>query len=186
MALMHPPVGGTDWQMLAEEHSKHERYQNYNRDGKSLRRKYQQLARTKAPTGDPNIPEHIMLAYEVKAAIADGMELAKGSEDLDLDEVSYLSDRDDTAAENTNAVVGDDPEDNETPQKESTGEEDGSAKPKEKKRKAGSISSAQSSVIVPPSVTSGRNGSNNSAAQQTTTQDFLQIMMLQMQQDNKN
>jgi hypothetical protein len=81
MALTHPPVGGSDWQMLAEEHSKHETYRKYNRDGKSLRRKYQQLARTKAPTGDPNIPEHIMLAYELKAAIADRMELGKGSED---------------------------------------------------------------------------------------------------------
>jgi hypothetical protein len=142
MALTHPPVGGSDWQLLAEEHSKHETYRNYNRDGKSLRRKYQQLARTKAPTGDPNIPEHVTLAYKLKAAIADRMELGKGSEDLDLDEVSYLSDRDeDNVADDVN-VAADNPTQNEMPQKECL--DNGSTKPKEKKRKAGSISSAQS------------------------------------------
>jgi hypothetical protein len=185
MALTHPPVGGSDWQLLAEEHSKHEAYRNYNRDGKSLRRKYQQLARTKAPTGDPNIPEHITLAYELKAAIADRMELGKGSEELvELDEVSYLSDRDeDNVADDANVLAADDPTQNETPQKESA--DNGSTKPKEKKRKAGSISSAHSSVIVPPSVTTRRNGSNHNILPQQTTQDLLQMMMLQMQQDNR-
>jgi hypothetical protein len=28
LALTHPPVGGSDWQLLAEEHSKHETYRD--------------------------------------------------------------------------------------------------------------------------------------------------------------
>ena len=68
--------------MVADEHSVHPEYKNYNRDGKSLQRKYQVLSRTKTPTGDPDIPEHVGLSFDVKKAISDWASISKGYEEI--------------------------------------------------------------------------------------------------------
>ena len=77
IALEVRPSGSREWQMVADEHSVHPEYKNYNRDGKSLPRKYQVLSRTKTPTGDPDIPEHVGLSFDVKKAISNRASISK-------------------------------------------------------------------------------------------------------------
>jgi hypothetical protein len=56
----------------------------YLRDGRSLQRKYQALCRTKTPSGDPELPEHLALAFDVKRGICDRASIATGYEEMNL------------------------------------------------------------------------------------------------------
>ena len=83
-ALTIRPVGSREWQQVAEEHAKHPEYGLYLRDGRSLQRKYQALCRTKTPSGDPELPEHLALAFDVKRAICDRASIVTGCEEINL------------------------------------------------------------------------------------------------------
>ena len=48
------PIGNPDWERIWQEHWA--RYPTKERTTKLLKRKFQELARKKVPTGDPNCP----------------------------------------------------------------------------------------------------------------------------------
>ena len=54
------PMSNTDWDTVWEAHN--ESFPGLNRTSDSLKRKFQEMARTKIPTGDPNCPHHIHIA----------------------------------------------------------------------------------------------------------------------------
>jgi hypothetical protein len=54
------PMPNTDWDTVWEAHN--ESFLDLNRTSDSLKRKFQEMARTKIPTGDPNCPRHIRVA----------------------------------------------------------------------------------------------------------------------------
>jgi hypothetical protein len=68
------PIGNPDWERIWQEHSA--RYPTKERTSESLKRKFQELARKKIPTGDPNCPPYVR-----KYARAEGVTLPP-SEDL--------------------------------------------------------------------------------------------------------
>ena len=55
------PMSATDWDTVWEAHN--ESFPGLNRTSdSSLKCKFQEMARTKIPTGDPNCPNHIRIA----------------------------------------------------------------------------------------------------------------------------
>ena len=54
------PIGNPDWERIWQEHSA--RYPTKERTSESLKRKFQELARKKNPTGDPNCPPYVRAA----------------------------------------------------------------------------------------------------------------------------
>jgi hypothetical protein len=63
------------------------RYHKKERTPKSLRRKFQDLAKSKAPTGDPNCPPHIHSAkriYRLIVKATDGSDGESGGDDNDF------------------------------------------------------------------------------------------------------
>ncbi len=52
-----------DWEKIFSEHASH--YPTKDCTTESLKRKFQELARTKIPTGDPNMPPHICKAKHI-------------------------------------------------------------------------------------------------------------------------
>ena len=54
------PMSNTDWDNILEIHDAN--FPGLNRTSDSLKRKFQEMARTKIPTGDPNCPHHICIA----------------------------------------------------------------------------------------------------------------------------
>jgi hypothetical protein len=78
------PMSNTDWDNILEIHV--ENFPGLNRTSDSLKRKFQEMARTKIPTGDPNCPNHIRLAkraYYKLIKASDGS-TGGGSDELDL------------------------------------------------------------------------------------------------------
>jgi hypothetical protein len=57
------PIGNPDWDKILNKHASH--YPTKDRTAKSLKRKFQELACTKIPTGDPNMPPHIRKAKHI-------------------------------------------------------------------------------------------------------------------------
>ena len=57
------PIGQDDWDGVYEEHLS--RWPDTDRDVLSLRRKFNQLANKKVPTGDPNCPPHVREAKQI-------------------------------------------------------------------------------------------------------------------------
>jgi hypothetical protein len=54
------PIGPLEWDVVAERH--HELFGAKNHDVTSLQHKFNTIANTVPPTGDPNIPAYIQLA----------------------------------------------------------------------------------------------------------------------------
>jgi len=54
------PISNTEWEWGWDRHIA--LYPQQDRTLKSLKRKFQEMARTKIPTGDPNCPHHIRIA----------------------------------------------------------------------------------------------------------------------------
>jgi hypothetical protein len=54
------PISAIDWDKVWEEHKKC--FLDLNRTSDSQKRKLQEMARTKIPTGDPNCLPHIRIA----------------------------------------------------------------------------------------------------------------------------
>ena len=59
----HLPLSTTEWERI--EHLHRCRFPAEDRTQESLKRKFQDLYRTKAPTGDPNIPNDVRRAKEI-------------------------------------------------------------------------------------------------------------------------
>jgi hypothetical protein len=54
------PISSTEWDRVWNEHNS--RYPELNRTADSLKLKFQEMARTKIPTGEPECPPHICIA----------------------------------------------------------------------------------------------------------------------------
>ncbi len=78
------PMSNTDWDNILEIHVAN--FPGLNRTSDSLKWKFQEMARTKIPTGDPNCPNHIRIAkhaYYKFIKASDGS-MGGGSDELDL------------------------------------------------------------------------------------------------------
>ena len=53
-------MSNTDWDNISEIHDAN--FPGLNKTSDSLKCKFQEMARTKIPTGDPNCPHHIRIA----------------------------------------------------------------------------------------------------------------------------
>ena len=73
------PMSNTDWDTVSEVHN--ESFPGLNMTSDSLKRKFQEMARTKIPTGDPNCPHHIRIA---KRAYYKLIKASDCSDELDL------------------------------------------------------------------------------------------------------
>ena len=76
-------MSNTDWDNILEIHDVD--FPGLNKTSYSLKRKFQEMARTKIPTGDPNCPHHIRIAkhgYYKLVKTLDGS--TGGSDELDL------------------------------------------------------------------------------------------------------
>jgi hypothetical protein len=191
LALTHPPVGAREWQQLAEVHSQHPAY---DRTGPSIQRKYRELSVTQAPTGDPNIPDHVELAYQLKAAISERLMIVSGREDIDLDkdkaanedgvneQTSDAQEGNQSFADKDSASNLSDDAQNEAPvlevvksPEDKAVEEPLTSSSKQKKPK--NTTAPIPSYINAPSVCSRRSGGPG------VTQDLLQVTLLQMQEE---
>jgi len=77
------PIGNPDWERIWQEHSA--RYPTKGRTSESLKRKFQQLARTKIPTGDPNCPPYVRDAKRIYYKIVQATDGSTGGSDVDDD-----------------------------------------------------------------------------------------------------
>jgi hypothetical protein len=198
LALANPPVGAREWQQVADVHSQHPLY---DRTGPSLQRKYTQLKISQPPTGDPNIPDHVELAYQLKAAISERLMIATGREEIDLD--LEQDDEEDVNDEGVDEHLANENTANEkAPIKQTLTEQEGKQsvaekegddisksnsshdKPEEgpltsssKKKKQRNSTTPIPSIINAPSVCSRR------STTPVLSQDLLQIALLQMQEE---
>jgi len=80
------PMSSTDWDAVWEAHG--EIFPGLNRTFDFLKRKFQEMARTKIPTGDPNCPHHIRIAkrtYYKLIKASDGSTGAGSDDILDVE-----------------------------------------------------------------------------------------------------
>jgi len=76
------PIGPDEWEMVATKHCT--KYPANLRDKDSLRRKFNKLAATKMPTGDPKCPDDVRYAKMVSRKIEDKMESVEELEEEEL------------------------------------------------------------------------------------------------------
>lgn len=91
----HLPLGGKAWNAVGVAYcAEAEADGRPARTAKSLELKYKQLAKTKKPTGDAEIPDHVLQAWEIE----DAMNEKAGTRDIDdedlVDNVIEVSDED--------------------------------------------------------------------------------------------
>jgi hypothetical protein len=191
VALAIRPVGSREWQQVAEEHGKHPEYGAYLRDGRSLQRKYQALCRTKTPSGDPDLPQHLSLAFDVKQAICDRTLIATGYEEMNLNgsNVDGDGDGDGDGDDDESSVMGDQGQvevEGEKEEEEQQGQQQQEQQQqtvtkktvKATKKTSPPVASVTSATFAPPNV--ARRGPSPSPMG-----DFLQFAMLQMQADRE-
>jgi hypothetical protein len=65
----YKPVGNPAWKQFTTYYNLHRPKGYPERDDKSLRRRYTSLVETKAPTGDPNVPEEVLEAKRIEEMI---------------------------------------------------------------------------------------------------------------------
>ncbi len=101
----------SDWDTVWEAHN--ESFPGLNRTSDSLKRKFQEMARTKIPTGDLNCPHHIRVAKRVyyKLIKATDGSTGGGSDELDLG----LEDEASEGGEGVREIFSDDDEDEDSP-----------------------------------------------------------------------
>jgi hypothetical protein len=68
------PIGNPNWEKILNKHASH--YPTKDCTAKLLKHKFQELVRTKIPTGDPNMPHHICKAKHIYCRI---MQATNGS-----------------------------------------------------------------------------------------------------------
>lgn len=95
------PIGQIAWQSVM--HYFNARVpEDRERDERSLRFKFNALVATKAPTGDPNIPSHVLKAKEVQEKIIENSEMIDGAKMSDESGFINGSDEEDDDEENQN------------------------------------------------------------------------------------
>ncbi len=100
------PIGNPEWECVWERHNSC--YPNKDRTVESLKRKFQELAKKKVPTGDPNCPPHIIYAQRIYRKIVEATDGSTGGSDLKGDLEDYNDDKDVDGDEEDNGkdVVG--------------------------------------------------------------------------------
>jgi hypothetical protein len=77
------PIGNPDWEKVWDRHM--DRYPKKERTAKSLRCKFQELAKQKIPTGNPNCLPHVRSAkriYQLIVKATDGLDGESGDDDV--------------------------------------------------------------------------------------------------------
>ncbi len=106
------PIGNPDWERVWDSHTTC--YPKKERTAKLLRCKFQELARKKMPTGDPNCPPHIRSAkciYRMIVQATDGSDGLSGDDDasdVDDDDDDNKDDDNDNVADKEEDDIGDD------------------------------------------------------------------------------
>lgn len=77
------PMCMTDWDAIADKHRT--RYPMGDRNGESLRRKFNLLANTKMPTGDPRIPPEVKKAKHIHWRMTEEAGMLSGSPEKEAD-----------------------------------------------------------------------------------------------------
>ena len=77
------PIGNPDWERIWQEHSA--RYPTKERTSESLKRKFQELARKKNLTGDPNCPPYVRAAKRIFHKIVQATDGSTGGSEVDDD-----------------------------------------------------------------------------------------------------
>jgi hypothetical protein len=96
------PIGNPDWERIWQEHSAC--YPTKERTSESLKRKFQELASKKNPTGDPNCPPYVRDAKRIFYKIVQATDGSTGGSDVD-------EDFGETGAERNDNEAGDEDED---------------------------------------------------------------------------
>ena len=78
LAKQHLPISGLEWENKVA--IPHQARHNTGRTGDSLKRKFDSLANTKMPTGDPNCPPHVRQAKHIRRDILVKVELTTSTE----------------------------------------------------------------------------------------------------------
>lgn len=78
------PISSAGWDRVAELHQ--EVYVIENRTADSLKRKFNEVCRKPAPTGDPNVPEDVRLAKHVRQIIVRTVNASTGTNHDDEDD----------------------------------------------------------------------------------------------------
>ena len=99
------PIGNPDWERIWQEHSA--RYPTKGRTSESLKRKFQQLARKKIPTGDPNCPPYVRDAKRIYYKIVQATDGSTGGSEVDED----FGETGETEAERNDDEPGDEDDD---------------------------------------------------------------------------
>ena len=76
------PLGSVEWETVANRHN--EKYTTYPRSADSTRRQYYSLCKAMPPTGDPNVPEEVALARQIKRLITQRGDMSDGTEQYDF------------------------------------------------------------------------------------------------------
>ncbi len=72
------PIGNPDWDKILNKHEHASRYPTKDCTAESLKHKFQELACTKIPTGDPNMPPHIRKAKHIYYRIVQATDRSTG------------------------------------------------------------------------------------------------------------
>ena len=88
------PIGRMEWETVTTEHNA--AWPTTTRDTSSLQRKFNDLAKSTMPTGDPNIPPHVLEAKRIR------MELKKKAE---IDDDASEDDSEDDILESENDPI---------------------------------------------------------------------------------
>ena len=80
----HQPIDNSEWETVVEELSAMGHEGHEARTVQSVRRKFQELHRKKAPTGDPTCPPHILEAKEIHRRIGVRADVGNGDEEYDF------------------------------------------------------------------------------------------------------
>jgi hypothetical protein len=99
------PISGAEWDLVASWHATY--LAEIERTGDQLKKKFNKLARTMIPTGNPNIPPDVREAKE-KERIIEKSEGATGLEEevFSPDDVKEYEDVEEDAEENGGADEG--------------------------------------------------------------------------------
>ena len=157
------PVCKTDWESVLHQHS--ERFPG--REVAALRRKLQGLHRRKMPTGDPNMPEEVRLAKEVRDLIGAKARISTADEQYDMEGEGVFLSADGVARSAARVVGGNSNIVNDGDSVSITTSENGSP-----------------SRTIPGSV--GGNGSSNSGGRRGGRKpDMIELFFMQSQEEAK-
>ena len=79
------PIGSDQWKEVADHHAAVYPF----RSKEAIQRKYNSLQRKAIPTGDPDCPEEVRLAKQVKHLIGDKACIGDAEEEFDLEDVQF-------------------------------------------------------------------------------------------------